>query len=50
MRKSDFALRTKSYFQERAARADIPKALDILKRAGAGNPPIKGEELPDRRT
>ena len=33
------ALRTASYFAERAARADIPKALDILKRAGIGNPP-----------
>jgi len=39
------ALRTESYFQERAARADIPKALDILKRAGAGNPAMKGDEL-----
>ena len=40
------ALRTESYFQERAARAQIPKALDILKRAGVGNPPVKGDELP----
>ncbi|MER8817410.1 toxin-antitoxin system HicB family antitoxin [Mesorhizobium sp. M0965] len=40
------ALRTESYFQERAARADIPKALDILKRAGKGKAPIKGDELP----
>jgi hypothetical protein len=40
------ALRTESYFQERAARADIPKALDILKYAGVGNPPMKGDELP----
>ena len=28
------ALRTEDYFKERAARADIPRALDILKRAG----------------
>ncbi|MER8941590.1 MULTISPECIES: toxin-antitoxin system HicB family antitoxin [unclassified Mesorhizobium] len=41
------ALRTESYFQERAARADIPKALDILKRAGKGKVPIKGDELPE---
>ena len=39
------APRTESYFQERAARADIPKKLDILKRAGVGNPPMKGDEL-----
>jgi hypothetical protein len=44
------ALRTESYFQERAARPDIPKALDILKRAGVGNPPIKGDEQPEGRT
>jgi hypothetical protein len=41
------ALRTESYFQERAGRADIPKALDILKRAGKGKAPIKGDELPE---
>jgi len=40
------ALRTESYFAERAARADIPEALDILKRAGVGNPPMKGDALP----
>ncbi len=39
------ALRTASYFQERAARADIAKALSILDRAGRGNPPIEGDEL-----
>lgn len=39
------ALRTESYFAERAARADIPKALDVLKRAGAGNPPVDGDTL-----
>jgi hypothetical protein len=33
------ALRTESNFRERAERADIPKALDILKRAGKGKPP-----------
>jgi len=40
------ALRTESYIAERAARASLPKALAILKRAGAGRPPIKGDELP----
>ena len=40
------ALRTERYIAERAARADIPKALGILKRAGAGHPPAKGDELP----
>ncbi|MGO8954604.1 MAG: toxin-antitoxin system HicB family antitoxin [Rhodomicrobium sp.] len=39
------ALRTEAYFRERIARADIPRALDILKRAGAGNTPVKGDEL-----
>lgn len=39
------ALRTESYITERAARADIPRALRILKRAGIGRPPIKGDEL-----
>ena len=39
------ALRTERYIAERAARADIPKALGILKRAGAGLPPAKGDEL-----
>jgi hypothetical protein len=38
------ALRIENYFQDRAARADIDKALDILSRAGKGNPPIKGDE------
>ena len=41
------ALRTASYFAERAARANIPEALSILDRAGVGEPPVKGDELPD---
>ncbi|TIO07233.1 MAG: hypothetical protein E5X88_19605 [Mesorhizobium sp.] len=41
------ALRTESYFQERAARAGIPKALGLLMRAGKGKAPIKGDELPE---
>jgi len=38
------ALRTESYFRERAERANIPKAKRILKRAGRGNPPVPGDE------
>jgi hypothetical protein len=41
------ALRTESYFDERAARANIPEALRILDRAGVGQPPVKGDKLPD---
>jgi hypothetical protein len=29
-----------------AAHGDVKKALKILSRAGAGNPPMAGEELP----
>ena len=39
------ALRTESYIAERAARANIPKALRILKRAGVGRRPVKGDKL-----
>ena len=39
-------LRTEEFFAERAARGDIKKALRVLKRAGKGNPPIAGDELP----
>jgi hypothetical protein len=39
------ALRTEDYFRERAARAEITKALKILRRAGVGKAPIKGDEL-----
>jgi hypothetical protein len=39
------ALRTESYIAERAARANLPTALRILKRAGIGRPPTKGDEL-----
>ena len=38
-----------TYFAKRARRASIPKVLDILKRAGVGNPPMKGDELRPRR-
>jgi hypothetical protein len=43
------ALRTKDYFSQRAARANLPKALSVLKRAGASNPPMKGDELRSKR-
>jgi hypothetical protein len=36
------ALRTESYIAERAARADIPKALRILTRAGVGRRTSEG--------
>jgi len=40
------ALRTEDYFASRAARADIPGALDILARAGRGAAPVDGDESP----
>ncbi len=40
------ALRTADDVRERAARADLPQALEILSRAGVGNPPVPGDELP----
>ena len=42
------ALRTESYFRERAARGDVTKALEILARAGKGNPPMPGDGLPEK--
>ena len=41
---------TKQYFAERAIRAKRGTALAILRKAGAGNPPMKGDEMPKRRT
>jgi len=43
------ALRTEAFFTERAARADIPKALKILGRAGRSKAPMKGDELPRKK-
>jgi hypothetical protein len=37
-------LRTASYFKERAARADVGKALELLDRAGDA-PPREGDEI-----
>jgi hypothetical protein len=43
------ALRSESYFRERAARGDVAAALKILDRAGLGNPPMPGDRLPTRK-
>lgn len=40
------ALRTEEYFLQRASRANRSHALQILGRAGKGNPPLSGDELP----
>jgi hypothetical protein len=40
------ALRTEEYFRERGRRADRAETLRILERAGRGNPPMEGDELP----
>jgi hypothetical protein len=40
------ALRTETYFRERSRRADRAETLRILERAGRGNPPMEGDELP----
>lgn len=34
------------YFRQMTAHGDVKKALKILPRAGAGNPPMPGDELP----
>jgi len=39
------AMRTESYFRERAARADSLKTNDVLARAGRGRPQEPGDEL-----
>jgi hypothetical protein len=41
------ALRTEEYFQERGRRADRGETLRILERAGKGNAPVAGDELPN---
>jgi hypothetical protein len=40
------ALRTEEYFRERSRRADRTATLRILRRAGKGNAPMDGDELP----
>jgi hypothetical protein len=44
------ALRTEDYFAERAAKGDIKKVLQVLKRAGKGRVPVPGDELPQKAT
>jgi hypothetical protein len=39
------ALRTEEYFRERIARADIPRALKILDKLGAGNAPRPDDKI-----
>lgn len=39
-------LRTEDYFLQRASRADRAETMRILSRAGQGNPPLAGDELP----
>jgi len=39
------ALRTEQYFLGRAERGDVGKAKLILKKAGRGNPAVRGDEL-----
>ena len=41
------ALRTEDYFKERAQRADSRQVTSVLKRAGRGRPPVKGDEIQD---
>jgi hypothetical protein len=41
------AIRTESFFRERARRANTPEAIEILNRMGKGNPPMEGDELPE---
>jgi hypothetical protein len=39
------AFRTEEYFADRAARGDLKKAVQVLKRAGRGNAPLPGDDL-----
>jgi len=43
------ALRTEEFFLQRARGANRAETLRILKRAGKGNPPRPGDELPTSR-
>jgi hypothetical protein len=43
------ALRTEAYFEERASRANKASFRRVLARAGKGNPPVEGDELPPKR-
>ena len=39
------AIRTETFFRERARRANVSEAIGILGRLGKDNPPMKGDEL-----
>jgi hypothetical protein len=41
------AHRASNYIAMRAKRANVPKALAILAKAGRDNPPMPGDELPE---
>lgn len=41
------ALRTQAFFRARTRDANVPEAIEILNRLGRGNPPMKGDKLPD---
>jgi hypothetical protein len=36
-----------NYIAIRARGANLPRALEILRKSGAGNPPMEGDELPE---
>jgi hypothetical protein len=38
-------LRTVRFFEERAARADVSAAIELLRRFGSGKPPLPGDEI-----
>jgi hypothetical protein len=42
------ARETDKFFEERARRANPKKVDEILARAGNGNPPMPGDELPPK--
>jgi len=39
--------RTMEFFQRYTRDANVARALEILNKAGAGNPPMAGDELPE---
>jgi hypothetical protein len=41
------AIRTEAFFRKRARRANIPEAIEILKRMGQGNPSMEADVLPE---
>jgi hypothetical protein len=41
------ALRTRAFFRARRRDANLPEAIEILHRLGKGNPPMKGDKLPE---